>query len=178
MKSTSIIAALAFSITALPASAMQPLGDFELSQERGRNGITVLSDLKVHIGSVLGYGLLGQALYKLSNLMVSGMLGANVSVISESAYTPALIGSLRSYGIKESNLAAMVAAVNSDSGVMKGTDVIQIAFPALQTAETGALLSINVASAAAGAGGTSIGGVIFKEINPGGTTIWLRSHNR
>jgi hypothetical protein len=121
---------------------------------------------------------LGQALYKFSDLMASGLLGANVDVLSESAYTSALMGCLRSHGIKDPDMAGIVAAVVTDSGVIAGSDVIQIAFPALPAAATGALLSIHIASAASGAGGSSMGGVVLKEINLSGTRIWLRSHNR
>ncbi len=178
MKFTSIIAALAIAISAVPASAMQPLGDFELSQVRGREGVTVLADLKVRIGTVLGYGPLGQAFYKLTDMMTSGLLGATVDVVSESMYTSALMGSLRSYGIKDSDMAGIMASVGADTGVIPGSDVIQIAFPALPASASGALLSINITSAATGTGGTSMGGVVLKDINPGGTRIWLLSHGR
>jgi hypothetical protein len=178
MKLFSIICGLAMAITAVPAVAMQPLDDFELSQLRGRDGVTVLADMKVRIGSVLGYGPFGQAFYKLSDLMASGLLGAHVDVLSESAFTTALMGSLRNYGIKEADMAGIVAAVGADTGVVAGSDVIQLAFPALSAAATGAHLSITIASAATGAGGASMGGLVLKEINPSGTKIWFRSHSR
>ena len=113
-----------------------------------------------------------------SDLMASGLLGAKVDVLSESAYTSALMGSLRSHGIKDTDMAGIVAAVGADSGVIAGSDVIQIALPALPVSATGALSSTHIASAPTVAGGASMGGVVLKEINPSGTRIWFRSHNR
>jgi len=178
MKFTQTVAALALASAVLPVAAMQRMTDAELSHVRGREGVSILADLKVQIGSLTSFSPLAQALFKLQDLMISGLMGATVDVLSETQYTVALSDSLRSYGIKDADMAGVISAVGQSIGAVPGADVVQIAFPALPTSATGAALSISVASANTGTSGASMGGVTLKDINPAGTKIWLLGHSR
>lgn len=178
MKFTKIMAALALMSAVMPVAALQRMSDAELAQVRGREGVTILADLKVQIGSLTRFSPLAQTLYKLNELLISGLFGARVDVISESMYVASLSDSLKSYGIKDADITSIMASVGPSIGAVSGPDVVQIAFPSLPTAARGAALTISVASANTGAAGASMGGVILKDINPAGTKIWLVGRSR
>lgn len=177
MKLTKIIAALSLISAVLPVAAMQRMTDFELSHVSGREGVSILANLTVQIGAFTSFSLIGQAFFKLNQLLISEKV-ATGDVISAPLYVAALTDSLRAYGIKEADMTSIVASLGDSRGALLGTDVVQMTFPALPSSAMDGGLNISVASTHTGFTGASMGGLVLKDINPAGTKIWFLGQGR
>lgn len=173
-----IVAVLALSASVVPVAAMQALSETEMSQSRARGGLTVLADLQLQIGSLAGLAPFAQALFQLNDLLISGLLEARVDVLSDNMYAASLRETLKSYGINDSEIPGLVTALGPAAGFRQGSDVVQISFPALPEGGSGTYLNLQLSSVNTGSRGPSLGGVVFQDINPTGTRIWVsgRSH--
>lgn len=171
-------AALALCASVLPVAAMQPLSELEMAQSRAREGFTVLADLKLQAGSMAGFTPFAQAFFRLNDLLISGLLGARVDVLTDSMYATSLSDSLKSYGIKDADVPGFVTALGPAMGFKPGADVVQISFPAWSAVTQGTYVSLQLSSVNTGSSGPSLGGMVFQDLNPTGTRIWVsgRSH--
>jgi hypothetical protein len=170
------IAAVVLSGFSLSASAMNTLADDSLSQVSGQDGVSIVADLNVNIGSVT-YKDDGASL-SLNDVNVKGLVPATIDVLTggqTGTFMQAIGTSLAGYGA--SSLLTNGGGANVLALQYTGGDVVQIAFPKLDvTGAEGALLSVSVGSITTGNGGASLGGLAIDKINMGGTKVWIYGH--
>lgn len=176
MKLNQFTAAMTLIACAFSASAMQPIADAELSKMTGQDGLSILADMKLNIGS-LAYQDAGKTTaFSLNTISVTGLTSATVDVIKAADYNTALTASLTALGILPANTAAVITSMNTATGYTAGSDVLQIAFPSMPATAKGALLNVSVASMSTGNSGASMGGLKVSDINMGGSKVWIFGH--
>lgn len=160
-----LLASLAFS-----ASAMTPVNDEGLSQVSAQDGVTIVADLHVNIGSFT-YSDSGNTV-AMNNIGVNGLIGATIDVISGGDFQTALGGALVANGVAPANVPGVLTAAAPLLG-FTGQDVIQIGIPAVAGTNG---LSVSVASMTTGNGGASMGGIALAKLDMGGTKVYMFGH--
>ena len=175
-----LIASVLTSAVAASATAMEAVDDAQLSEVTGQDGLTVVADLHIRIGSVeYGDSTRGTSL-ALEDIRIDGFGGFMLDVVTGDEFLQSGIAAAESYGIAPADVAVMLAEVGLATGYVLGSDVIQIGGPLLdaeQYPEINKLLpSITVASMTTGNGGNSMGSLAVKGLNPSGSTVWMFGH--
>jgi hypothetical protein len=161
-----LLASFAFS-----ASAMTLVNDEGLAQVSGQDGVSIVADLHVGIGSFT-YSDSGNTV-SFNNIGITGVIAATIDVISGATFQGDLAGALMAAGTAPANVPAVLGSAALQLG-FTGQDVIQFAIPAV--ANTGGL-NISVASITTGNGGASMGGIALSKLDVGGTKVWMFGHN-
>lgn len=161
-----MLASFAFS-----ASALTPVNDEALSQVAGQDGVSIVADLHVNIGSFT-YSDSG-ATVSMNGINVNGVLAATIDVITGGDFQTAAVGALVGTGL---TVAEASAALTSAAPLLgfTGQDVIQIGIPVVAGANG---LNVSVASMTTGNGGASMGGIALSKLDLGGTKVWMFGHN-
>ncbi len=160
-----MLASFAFS-----ASALTPVSDEALSQVAGQDGVSIVADLHVNIGSFT-YSDSG-ATTSMNGISVSGVLAATIDVVSGGSFQTAAVGALVGTGMDVASATAAMTAAAPLLG-FNGQDVIQIGIPAVAGTNG---LNISVASMTTGNGGASMGGIALSKLDIGGTKVWMFGH--
>jgi len=166
----SAVAALLASFT-FAASAMTPVSDDALAQVSGQDGVSIIADLHVNIGSFT-YSDSGNT-FAMNNIGISGVLAATIDVISGAQFQGAAVGALMGTGLDSTQATAALTAAAPLLG-FTGQDVIQIGIPAVSGTNG---INISVASMTTGNGGASMGGMALTKLDLAGTKVWMFGHN-
>lgn len=177
-KLSAVALALAASFS---ASAMTSIQDEDLAQVSGQEGVSIISDLNVNIGSFTYID--DGASVSLNNIDVKGLQIVMIDLLTGAGFDTTMTNSvLTQSGIAPADATAVAAAIGAVTG-FTGQDVVQIAYP--QLGAVGSVESINarkskvsisVASITTGNGGASLGGLQINKIDQQGTKIWLYGH--
>lgn len=179
-KFSAVALALAASFS---ASAMTSIADADLSQVSGQEGVSIVADLNMNIGSFT-YTDDGASV-SFANIGINGMMIATIDVLTATAFVPAVVGAVATQaagGLTVAEAAAVVTAAGVATG-WTGQDVVQFAFP--QVGAIGSTDSLNarkatptitVASITTGHGGASFGGIQIKNLDLQGTRVWMYGH--
>lgn len=170
----SAVAALLASFT-FAASAMTPVSDDALAQVSGQDGVSIVADLHINIGSFT-YSDSGNT-FGMNNIGISGVLAATIDVISGSDFQTAAVGALVGTGLSMADAGAALTAAAAPLG-FNGQDVIQIGIPAVSGTNG---INISVASMTTGNAahtgqGASMGGIALTKLDLGGTKVWMFGH--
>ena len=174
-------------VASFSASAMTSIQDADLAQVSGQEGVSIVADLNINIGSFT-YTDSGASV-SFNNIAINGMMIATIDVLQAGAFVPAVNASVIAQSVLGggSLSAAQASAVVSAAGAATGytgQDVVQFAFP--QVGSIGSAVSldarsvtptITVASMTTGHGGASMGGIQIKNLDLQGTKIWMYGHN-
>ncbi len=175
-KFSAVALALAASFS---ASAMTSIQDADLAQVSGQEGVSIVADLNINIGSFT-YTDDGASV-SFNNIGINGMMIATIDVLTAAAFVPSVIGSVAVQGgLATADAAAVVTAAGVATG-WTGQDVVQFAFPVVGsgTVTANARLAtptITVASMTTGHGGASFGGIQIKNLDLQGTKVWMYGH--
>ena len=175
-KFSAVALALAASFS---ASAMTSIQDADLAQVSGQEGVSIVADLNINIGSFT-YTDDGASV-SFNNIGIKGMMIATIDVLTAAAFVPSVIGSVAVQGgLATADAAAVVTAAGVATG-WTGQDVVQFAFPVVGsgTVTADARLAtptITVASMTTGHGGASFGGIQIKNLDLQGTKVWMYGH--
>ena len=164
--------ALATASFALSASAMTSIQDTDLAQVSGQEGVSIVAELNINIGSFTHTD--DGASTSMNNIDIKGMLIATIDVLQAAVFQPTVVGAVMAQGgLSAADAAAVVGAAATVTGYT-GQDVVQLAFPGVST--NLASPTITVASMTTGHGGASFGGIQIKNLDLQGTRIWLYGH--
>lgn len=176
MKLKNITATLTLIAAAFSANAMQPIADAELSQMTGQDGISIVADLKLNLGSLQYIDSTKSSAFNLNNISATGLIATTVDILTGTMYNTGLSDALTARGIAPADAPAVIASINAATGYVAASDVLQLAFPVMPASANGALLNVTVASMSTGNNGASMGGVSVKDINMGGSKVWIYGH--
>ena len=179
----SAVAALLASFT-FAASAMTPVSDEALSQVSGQDGVSIVADLQVKIGSFT-YTDSGNT-FAMNDIGITGVLAATIDVIGSAEFkglpTAAnptgtnLAAALLSSGVSAANLGQVMTDAASALGY-HDQDVIAIAIPKVDNT-TGLDITVASMTTGHGASGTnSMGSITLANLNLGGTKVWMFGHD-
>ena len=188
--------AAALAASALSASAMTSISDDQLSQVSGQDGVSIVADLNINIGSftytdkdgtgATGTGTTGASV-SFNNIGISGMLIMTVDVLGGAQFATAATQSVLAHNATLAPTAAQavvgaaaIATGYSATGTPAG-DVVQFAFPTVGTGQTtldarSVSPSITVDSIKTGNGGASFGSFALTNMDLQGTKIWMYGH--
>ena len=166
--------AAALSGMALSASAMTSIQDEELSQVTGQDGVSIVADLHINVGS-FEYSDSG-ATVNFNNIGINGMMVMTIDVLSGAQFQGAAQAALASYGLSAADIGTVLTATAASTG-FAGGDVVQFAFPDVGgvTARP-ATPTITVGSVTTGHGGASFGSFAIRNIDLQGTKVWMYGH--
>jgi hypothetical protein len=163
------LASLAFS-----ASAMTAINDSELGQVTGQDGVSIVADINMNIGS-FQYTDSGASV-AFNNIGISGMMVMTVDVLTGAAFQGAATNALLAHGLAAGDVATVLGATAAATGFV-GNDVVQFAFPNVGGAVARTVApSITVGSITTGNGGASFGSVALNRIDLQGTQVWMYGH--
>ncbi len=162
MKSIKKTLAAAFlSALSMSAFAMTPVGDDELSQVTGRNGVSFVSLVNASVGtfSFTDTDPDGGSI-KFGGLGAFGLVGGAIDIINQSTFE----SNMNQYGVQ------------LPESFYKGGDVIQMAFPKDIVMPTAMLMDVWANSMRMGGNLASFGKVQMTDVDLRGTTVWVWKH--
>ena len=171
--------ALATASFALSASAMTSIQDTDLAQVSGQEGVSIVAELNINIGSFTHTD--DGASTSMNNIDIKGMLIATIDVLQAAVFQPTVVGAVMAQGgLSAADAAAVVGAAATATGYT-GQDVVQFAFPVVGAGAVSANArlatpTITVASMTTGHGGASMGGIQIKNLDLQGTRVWMYGH--
>ena len=165
--------AAALAATAFSASAMTSISDEQLSQVSGQDGVSIVADLNINIGS-FQYTDSGASV-NFNNIGISGMMVMTVDVLTQAGFQAGAAGAIMARGVADPT--GLITATAAATGYTGG-DVVQFAFPKVASADAATVSpSITVGSITTGHGGASFGSFALNNIDLRGTTVWMYGHN-
>ena len=180
-KFSAVALALAASFS---ASAMTSIADADLSQVSGQEGVSIVADLNMNIGSFT-YTDDGASV-SFNNIGINGLMVVTIDVLTNTAFQGAVAGAIGAQSLASTGTAydagqtaTLIGATAAAAGYVAGSDVVQFAFPTIAGA-TGLARAvtptITVASISTGHGGASFGGIQIKNLDLQGTKVWMYGH--
>jgi hypothetical protein len=148
--------------TALCCHALTDANDDELRVVGGKDGVSILANLNVDIGSYkyTDTDPSGGSISR-NGIHVGGVLALTIDVINVATFQ----GILTSLGVSN-------GATNTFSAT---SDVVQISFPNVPM-NSAAMLSISTASTTMGNSTASFGSHAINQIDLRGTSVWIWAH--
>jgi hypothetical protein len=174
-------------VASFSASAMTSIQDADLAQVSGQEGVSIVADLNINIGSFT-YTDSGASV-SFNNIAINGMMIATIDVLQQAVFQPTAVGaivaqSVRNGGSLTAGAAAAVLTAAATPLGYTGQDVVQFAFPTVGSVGSATYLdarsvtpTITVASITTGHGGASMGGIQIKNLDLQGTRVWMFGHN-
>ncbi|HJV62540.1 MAG TPA: DUF6160 family protein [Albitalea sp.] len=177
MKLVKTAVAAALASLALSASAMTSIADSDLSQVTGQDGVSIVADLNINIGSFQYTDKdNGGASVAFNNIGISGMMVMTVDVLTGGAFQTAAATALGARGVNAADTTTILTATAAATGFV-GNDVVQFAFPTVGGVTARQVApSITVDSITTGHGGASFGGFALNNIDLQGTKVWMYGH--
>jgi hypothetical protein len=203
MKFFKLATAAALVAASLSASAMTQINDEQLSTVSGQDGVSIVADLNMNIGSFqyTDTDATGGSV-SFDSIKVTGLVTMTIDILNAGSFTSAIVGAIAA----DSNgglTLAQAKGVAQDMGAKAGydfqSDVVQFAFPAATDAASahkvspsitisaikmGSSNALAVAADTTGAtayvhtddAGASFGSVAIKNLDLQGTKVWLFAH--
>jgi hypothetical protein len=164
------LAALSFS-----ATAMTSISDSELSQVSGQDGVSIVADLNIDIGS-FKYTDSGASV-SFNNIGISGLMVMTIDVLTGAAFQTAASAAVASHNgaLTAAQIGGILTATAGATGFV-GNDVVQFAFPTINADARSVTPSITVGSITTGNGGASFGSFALNNIDLQGTKVWIYGH--
>lgn len=203
MKFFKLATAAALVAASLSASAMTSINDEQMSTVSGQDGVSIVADLNMNIGSFQYTDTdTNGGSVSFDNIQVKGMMVMTIDILNASAFTSSVVASIAA----DSNgglTVAQAAAVAQDLGAKAGydfkSDVVQFAFPAATDAVSARKASPSITINAIKMGSTAItgvdpttgaptygahtddssasfGSIAIKNLDLQGTKVWLFAH--
>lgn len=168
--------AAALSAFALSASAMTAIGDSELSQVTGQDGVSIAGDLKINIGSFryTDTDATGGSV-SFNNIGITGMFVMTVDILNHTAFAGTVGASMVGHGLTAAEAQTNLTNLVTNGVYDNASDVVQFAFPAAQQ-DARLTPSIAVASITMGGSTKSFGSFAMNNIDLQGTKIWMWAH--
>lgn len=193
--------ALALSAVSFGAFAMTSINDEALSQVSGQDGVSIVADLNINIGSFTYTdkdATLGNGSVAFNNIDIKGGFLMTIDVLSGAAFTQDAVAALQGAYYTGTGATTDAASAQDLAGKISmalgrapatvdgsgnitgyGSDVVRFAFPTVTGAEAAARkasMSITVDSITTGNGGKSFGSVAIKNFDLQGTKVWMFGH--
>ncbi|HEY0859200.1 MAG TPA: DUF6160 family protein [Albitalea sp.] len=165
------LASLAFS-----ASAMTAISDDQLSEVTGQDGVSIIADLNINIGS-FQYTDDGASV-AFNNIDINGMMVMTIDVLTSAAFQGAAAASIMSHNgsLTAAQVGGIIADTAAATGYVSGSDVVQFAFPTINADARSITPSITVGSITTGNGGASFGSFALNNFDMQGTKVWMFGH--
>ena len=191
MNMLKLTAAAALVAASLSASAMTTIADDELSTVAGQDGVSIGANLNINIGSFTYTNTTdANASVSFNNISIKGLVAMTIDVVSNATFKTdistagynAVIAAGGSTALATGTGAALLATVTGSTALGLGTsDVVQFAFPQLDTATSGGVAhsfspSITVGSITMSGSAASFGSIAIKNMDLQGTTVWMWAH--
>jgi hypothetical protein len=176
MKLTHLALAAALASIGFSASAMTKIQDDDLAQVAGQDGVSIVADLNINIGS-FQYTDSGASV-AFNNIDIKGMMVMTVDVLTTGAFQAAAAASIASHNntLTAAQIGGIISATAASSGYAAGSDVVQFAFPTINADARSVTPSITVGSITTGNGGASFGSFALNHIDLQGTKVWMYGH--
>ncbi|HJV52907.1 MAG TPA: DUF6160 family protein [Noviherbaspirillum sp.] len=182
--------ALALSAVSFGAFAMTSIDDAALSQVSGQDGVSIVADLNINIGSFTYTdkdATNGNGSVSFNNIGIRGGFIMTIDVLSGAAFGADAVGALLGNYYTTNGATSDVASATALAGAIStalgrdpaaGSDVVRFAFPQVGdgVAARKASMSITVDSITTGNGGASFGSVALKNFDLQGTKVWMFGH--
>jgi hypothetical protein len=179
-KLAAVAAALAGA--ALSASAMTSIQDDQLSQVTGQDGVSIVANLNINIGS-FEYSDSGASV-AFNNIDIKGMMAMTIDVLDAATFQGAAVNAVATQGgydmtntADQATVAGIVGATAVATGYVAGSDVVQFAFPVVNADARTVSPTITVGSITTGHGGASFGSFALNHLDLQGTQVWMYGHN-
>ncbi|ALT79403.1 MAG: hypothetical protein K2W93_05980 [Burkholderiaceae bacterium] len=155
------------------AHAMARMEDEEMAEVHGRDGVTIASDLNIHIGSFV-YSTQSTnnpngGSIAFNDIKVTGLFAMTVDVLSANSFTSAMSNSMAAYG---ADGAAGIARLISSGLYDNRSDVIQLAIPNAGL-DHRLSPSISVGSVTMGNSSASFGSFSLTNLDMQGSKVWI-----
>ena len=156
MNMLKLTAAAALVAASLSASAMTTIADADLSAVAGQDGVSIGANLNINIGSFTYTNTTdNHASVSFNNIAITGLVAMTIDVVSNNTFTNDIKnagtgGALAAMGVTATTASAgqlaaatatgtaLLGTVTGSSALNLGTsDVVQFAFPQLDTATSG-----------------------------------------
>jgi hypothetical protein len=184
-KLAAVAAALAGA--ALSASAMTSIQDDQLSQVTGQDGVSIVANLNINIGSFQYTDTdTNGGSVSFNNISIHGLMPMTVDVLNAAAFagpTGAAAAAVAAQDIATNGAATLSAA--QIGGILTATaagtgytgqDVVQFAFPTINADASAVSPTIKVGSITTGNGGASFGSFALNHLDLQGTQVWMYGH--
>ena len=200
MNMLKLTAAAALVAASLSASAMTTIADDELSTVAGQDGVSIGANLNINIGSFTYTNTEdNNASVSFNNISIKGLVAMTIDVVSNTTFKTDISNAgtgatLAAMGVTATTAsaaqlaqaqgvgAALLGTVTGSAALGLGTsDVVQFAFPQLDTATSGGVAhsfspSITVGSIKMSGSDNSFGSIAIKNMDLQGTTVWMWAH--
>jgi hypothetical protein len=200
MNMLKLTAAAALVAASLSASAMTTIADDELSTVAGQDGVSIGANLNINIGSFTYTNTTdNNASVNFNNISIKGLVAMTIDVVSNATFKTDISnagtgGALAAMGVTAATAstgqlaaaqgagAALLATVTGSTALgLNNSDVVQFAFPQLDTATSGGIAhsfspSITVGSIKMSGSDSSFGSIAIKNMDLQGTTVWMWAH--
>ncbi len=192
-KFSAVALALAASFS---ASAMTSIADADLSQVSGQDGVSIIADLNINIGSFTYTDNNGtvaapdNASVSFKNIDINGILVATIDVLTNANFRTGVEAAFETQAgvppgaLPQTTKDALYASLQANTGQVAGSDVVQFAFPYVGSTAGSALTllarqaspTIKVGSITTGNGGASFGSISINKLDLQGTRVWIFGH--
>lgn len=172
---TALVAALAS--LAFSAQAMTTIADDDLSAISGQDGVSIVADLNINIGSFKYID--SGATVGFNNIDVKGLVAMTIDVLSSADFQTAAataISTVAAANNQTVDVATLIGATAAATGYVGGSDVVQFAFPTINADARKVSPTITVGSITTGNGGASFGGMQIQNMDLQGTKVWMYGH--
>jgi len=203
MKFFKLATAAALVAASLSASAMTSINDEQMSTVSGQDGVSIVADLNMNIGSFqyTDTDTTGGSV-SFDSIKVQGMMTMTIDILNAATFTSSVVNSIAT-DAGGGLTAAQAAAVAKDVGTAMGydfkSDVVQFAFPSATDAASAhkatpsitisairmgstAITGVDATTGAPTYGahtddqGASFGSIAIKNLDLQGTKVWLFAH--
>lgn len=166
-----LTAAAALVAAAMSASAMTTVSDDELSAVSGQDGVSIIANLNLNIGSFQYTDTsTGGGSVSFDTITVKGMFGMTIDILGATSAVGEISAPVASggWGASAGTIAGLTAVIGT-------SDVVRFGFPAgvIAHADTA---SINVAAIKMGNSANSFGSLAINNFDLGGTTVYMLAH--
>lgn len=168
-----ILATLGLLLLSGAARAMSRMDDTDLAAVHGQDGVTLMSDLDIKIGS-FKYSTQGSAnpeggSIAFNNISLRGMFVMTIDVIGAAGFGAAMGNAMAAYG---ADGAAGIARLTSSGSYDGRSDVIQFTVPNVGLDQR-LSPSLSVGSVTMGQSSASFGSFGFSNIDMQGSKVWI-----
>ena len=201
MKFFKLATAAALVAASLSASAMTSINDEQMSTVSGQDGVSIVADLNMNIGSFqyTDTDATGGSV-SFDSIQVKGIMTMTIDILNAGAFTSAIVGSIAAdSGLSVAASTVLAQDVGAKMGYDFKSDVVQFAFPSATDAASAHKVTPSITISAIRMGSTAItgqdattgapiygthtddqgasfGSIAIKNLDLQGTKVWLFAH--